>query len=960
MYNTLGTPIDATNFINDAGASFDITFPELMGENLIGDLYEGWNYTQNYVNNGEMSCNTGFRFDTVINGHTGALNFDNSGIINCGLGSGTEFTSQYVDYQIVIGGYSGIYVLATNIVDSGSINTGEASLMRFVGGNVDLTDGTLNMATTSPFFSSFSDFFFAAADLNVSAVSSGYGVNTNGWDPAFELLTNSVSTSVPFAFTINNATPYINVVSNYNGGSNTLIQAVMLRNERPGSSASVFFIPGGPGDSFVAIQWGGGYVDPLGNTLASNYLALIDDLTLATSTNALVPTNVVNFFYNLIPANYSFIASNQPPFLSFAATPSGLPTGFAFAPSFVTNTYSYVDALLLPTSVPTNLVPGGTLTNIAGRVEINASETLNLSGASISGMNFLSLRATNQVDNDGLAHIYSPFTDIFFGMTNGNMVFTNILISQLPQWNGNIQAWTGGWQLANADGTTNIYQVLVVDAAISPVSLAQQQDVYLYTSNNLVLSDSLNVLRNFYTTATNLVLTTNTPGEGALSFDGELNFNMPLFSWPIATPDLRVLTNNGVITLPNVGTFGSAAVPYLSFMNNGTVKTVGATTIHAGDFQNSGSFSAGGSFDVYAGTAILTNGTITATASMILSGDTLVISNQYLSIGQGLTLAGTTLLTDTGVTNGNNWSIGTNYVGYGGVPGLSLVSKPLGGDLLGTTIYESSPGANLTNEWAGIDYGVSNNGFTNNEAIGRLILDSTTNVTHFGKYTFTGASVSNAVYIDYLEFVDAATNGVNNSYEFTPWMKINTNIVVYFAQAVAMGVSIAEKLDNASLAGANGGLPGKYPGRLRWIPSYAGYFSGTNIVYPGGITNRVNAALAQSTLLDSDGNGVVNANDPTPFFTASEVDLNVQVTNLPPLTTLISWHSIPASTNIVYYTTDIGSTNWLVLTNFVSPPTVPPVGGWPITNLVAEPVNLVQPHYYRIAVTPNNQLLYGN
>ena len=79
-----------------------------------------------------------------------------------------------------------------------------------------------------------------------------------------------------------------------------------------------------------------------------------------------------------------------------------------------------------------------------------------------------------------------------------------------------------------------------------------------------------------------------------------------------------------------------------------------------------------------------------------------------------------------------------------------------------------------------------------------------------------------------------------------------------FAQATVGGVSIAEKINNASLAGANGG-------RLLWVPQYAGYFSSTNLVYPDGSTNTVNAALAASKQVDSDGDGLANPATP-PLF----------------------------------------------------------------------------------------------
>jgi len=979
FYNGPSNPIVAVNFINDDGAVFNIDFPAVTGTSLLTELFDGWSNVENYTNNGTMNCNTGFRFDTQTTGHVGAMNFNNAGFINCGLDPDAIALFQYYLFTestfYAFGGiygffgnvglvgnggfgtfytghgygslyaFGGVYVLATNVVNSGSILSGYSSFMNIRGNSVDLTYGNVGMTT---------NFYTGLFGVGQPAYGKyeDIGLNTNFWDVTADLTPNFAITSLPFGRLVFGSTPYINITTNYLG-TNTLIQAVFLLNEQSNTTATVNFQTDGFGNDFAYIQWAGSYFNPATGLESSNYLELIDDYTLAISTNVLLTLNNV-------PDNFVFESQVGTPYLT-TSYPSGFPAGFTFLPTTgVTNRYSDVIAELEPTTVGTNLVPGGALTNIAGRVQISASGTLNISSAIISGMNYLNLTATNQLVNDGQAQISAPYSDLYLGSTNGNLVMTNVLVSSVPKWNGTVTAWSSGWQAPNATGATNYYEVLVVDSTLNPIFQAQQQDVILYASNNLVISDLLGVMRNFYTTATNLLITTNIPGNGSYALDGELNVAPPGFSWASATPNLRTLTNNGAIRTANLTAFGSAAIPYLSFVNNGLISNAFGAKIFTGDFENSGNFIAGnvllgnGQFNLQAsGTALFTNGTISAGATMSLAANTLILSNQNLTAGDGITLSAVKLLTDTGVTNGNNWTLGSAYGGFGNLPGFSLLSKPVSGDLLGTTIDAISPGGRLVNTWAGIDYGLSNQGFTNNEAIGRLILDSTTNSGHYGKFNFTGVGISNAIYIDYLEFADTATNGVNNSYDFTNFVTIDTNMVVYFAQAVALGTSIAEKLDKASRAGANGG-------RLRWIPTYSGYFSGTNLVSPNGTTNFVNVALAQSTLIDSDGNGIVNANDPNPFYTASEVDLNVQVTNAPTLETLISWHSIPASTNFVYYTTDIGGTNWSVLTNFVSPATVPPVGGWPITNLVADPVNLVQPHYYKVGVTPNNQLLYGH
>jgi hypothetical protein len=172
-------------------------------------------------------------------------------------------------------------------------------------------------------------------------------------------------------------------------------------------------------------------------------------------------------------------------------------------------------------------------------------------------------------------------------------------------------------------------------------------------------------------------------------------------------------------------------------------------------------------------------------------------------------------------------------------------------------------------------------------------------------------------------------------------------MVIYYASAFMNGLSIADKMNH------------KNGDRLRWVPEYVGYFSFTNIVYPDGTTNTMNISLAQSTTLDSDGDGIANALDPTPLFVSSQLDFTLQLTNNPSPTVLIKWHSIPSATNILLFRTNLmPSFTWQVLTNFISPSLVPPAGGWPITNTVPDRATN-SARFYRVRVDPNTTSEYG-
>lgn len=384
------------------------------------------------------------------------------------------------------------------------------------------------------------------------------------------------------------------------------------------------------------------------------------------------------------------------------------------------------------------------------------------------------------------------------------------------------------------------------------------------------------------------------------------------------------LSWGGLLALTNGLNYVPAATNYTAFVNNGLLADQG-TTVWTSYFESDQPITNGvGSFTLHSGQAILTNSALyaggdvmlVATNSPGMGPNSLFLSNQVIQAGGSLSLWTTNLAGDA-LTNNNVWSVGGTSGGGAADSGFNTWIKPVFGNLLGTTVTNIAPhNKTIYNVWAGTDYGLSPRGYTNNLAIGHLVLDSrTTNIQPPVAFVFSGATSSNAfaLYVDLLELKNGAAFGNNtNSFNF-PWLKINTNMMVYFAQATINGMSVAEDIDNASQNGANGG-------RLRWVYSYAGYLSSTNSYYTnvdGTVTtNVVNAALAASNKIDSDGDGQVNSQDGTPFFVPQEFNFTAIPTNHPPKSIRLQWTTIPNATNFVYYTTNLLATNWLAFTNF--------------------------------------------
>ena len=945
-YTVPGNPppmIDATAFDNEN--QFTINFTAATAN---PEIFETWN-TVNYTNNGLMVANSavsttgiifliapgcGFLFDTQTTNvipRKMAGTFYNPGTIRCASINDSGF----------IFGVGEFIVSATNIVNSGTVDVGMDGLMQFTGQNVDLSRSTLNME---------------GGGANVAGTGV-IGLNTNYWDPSAFLGPNFAESAffpiAPFYLFLPNSTAYFDFAST--ATNNNIIRAVFIQDTSVSNvSYNVYFDSAGLGfgGGNATVEWVGSYQDAASGNSFSNYLYLNDNYILGASTN-------VSLFAGY-PANFTFTASSTPQFTGIIPAPAGFFN--VFPAGTITNRYAFANVQVISTTVSTNISsnPSHSITNLPGRIQISGSKELDMSFAKVTGPNYMSVQSTNQFDGSAGALIQTPYSDINIGVTNGFLTVSNLMEASIPNWSGNVQAWSTRWlalatnssivvdtngvATTNSFTVTNDFRVEIVASQLTPTTLAQVQDLILHGTNSIVISDAFNVMRTFTADAQNLTLTTNGAGVGATSLDGELNWSSTTTFGPTQLPNLRNLTNNGAIRAANLAVFGSSSASYGAFINNGLLADQGST-IYANNFLNSGTISNGvGSFTLRSLTTILTNGSITAGGDISITASSLVTSNLVLQAGRSLTLQATNLLTDgvtngtSGLTNGNIWSVGAASIGAG----LNLPIKPALGDLLGTTITNIAPtNKNVINIWAGVDRGSSNSGYTNNAAVGRLILDAL-GASPGTQFYFSGTGASNAIYVDYLELQDRATNrdvnGNVSALEFRTNLFPNL-LVIYYAQAVINGSSVAEKLNH------------KNSNHLRWVPTYAGYFSSTNIVNPDGTTNTVNAALAQSTTIDSDGDGIVNANDPTPFFVSGNVNFTATLTNVPPLKVRLQWQTIPDATNYVFYKTNLLAANWLVLTNFITPP-APPYA--PITTNVLDSVNPAVQKYYRVRVDPNS------
>ena len=229
---------------------------------------------------------------------------------------------------------------------------------------------------------------------------------------------------------------------------------------------------------FGVVEFVGNYTDPATGLLANNYLYLEDDYVIGAANPGLLA--------NGVPANFYFVASATP---LLTGVPPDAP-GFQPLPNgAITNNYSFVNAQVIPTTMVTNNPSPLNVTNylsqaLPGRIQISADGNLDLGFAQISGQNYLSLTAPHQFNGSVGARIFSPYSDINLGVTNGSLTITNLMEPLVPTWGGGIQAWSTEWLVTatNTVGTnsftvTNDFRVLIVAAETLPTTPSVIQDL---------------------------------------------------------------------------------------------------------------------------------------------------------------------------------------------------------------------------------------------------------------------------------------------------------------------------------------------------------------------------------------------------------------------------------------------------------------------------------------------------
>jgi hypothetical protein len=588
-------------------------------------------------------------------------------------------------------------------------------------------------------------------------------------------------------------------------------------------------------------------------------------------------------------------------------------------------------------------------TNFTGSISIFSSN-LNLAGTRLRAEQFIGIHTDNLISNS-LAQVDAPYLDFNLTTTNAELVLSNIAPAVVNRLFGSISAWSSVWDVNVTNSVSGQLHNIRFHVLYVQNCLQSQQPVIINRlaarAPNLVLHDRF--LVNSGVSLDAAALTVETNGSLILPYGSNLAFTN--------TKHLLNFTNNGAISAPASAYFGDFQAghvvtnpvvkvkrkkgrrpppeptnnlpPLDNFVDHGSISGssvfIRATNVTASgrEFFPATITANGGVVQTTGESIVLSNAVIRASSDLELHGNSIALGNTKLNAGSydallntyirgSILIDSTNSLGDFGGTTTNDW-----YV----TSGMRISRLPATvGDFLGTRLH-SYAGSLIASSiiWPGQNRGATAAGFQNNLALGRLVLEGVGG----NLFRFRSATTNNALYVDYLELRGNAVD-----YNFA--LGVDPDFTIYFADS---------NIDPAKLDNVSGG-------RLRWVSSFTGPQSSTNLVYRNGATYTFNAGVVRSRELDSDGDGWVNDEDCTPLIppgeeantalwygrlcpgdgapppppVATRGDMGLVIRHNRAGEVLLTWLSPAGSTNRLEYNDSLGRGAWLSLTNFINGP----------------------------------------
>lgn len=863
-----------------------------------------------FTNRSLMAGAPGFRFETidpVFGFRTPAQVFFNSpnGIIEGADSGGFVFIPDPDGGTVpgAVGGASILKVNALNLTNRGVMAVGANGFIQVYGQNVDLTSGALIVG----------DLF---DPLSGGGFNNGFPINTNQFVPAPGVYdggwgiggnTNSTVQGVIASVNptdIGTMTPPPRTTNSFGasiGGfrldeamtwvreevideTNEVVQVIAVQTSDPSLAVFASFIPqtfppDGPVGGYLtaAIELRVGSTDFSTLARVTNSLYVLDqlgahtnrDLTLNLRDGTFRPGNFIVHrgqpeIYDGQPASTNIREDLLTVHIAAAGTnviqQDYLLTG-------LTNEWSTYPFEVL--SVPVRLpgIPGVSLTNLGGQVELKANE-LKIANTRIRAEGLATLIASN-VTAFGSNVVDSPLVSITFGTTKEELMVNEFLPDRVERFTGNAWAYSAIF--------TNIYETYVTNAPADPADT----NIVVVTNNvevrfQLTLLDARGLQTQVDTVVEDLRLT-SLNDRGAIIYDEDLDIGNILelrahevvfvegsainlgpgvgFSYT-NLHDISVITNLGTIEAAELADLRrSENQPYVRFVNHGDISAYGVE-IRAEYFENTGAITTTGfgSIDIRAGTLRIDAGLFETAGDIRLIGDVVKLSNLQALAGARLVLDVSQTLADTGVDSPNDVVV---------FSGFAMSSRRPSGDLLGTTITSIAGTFEFVDHvWAAEDRGPNANGFVNNVALGGLILEGGTNSV----FQFLPALENSAIYVDVL--------GISGTLDDSLGALTNALILgmnVYYADVISTNPAITAQSINR-IFGPNA------PFNLIWVPDFAGPNSSVDVpLAANGPVSQMNRGLRESLLVDSDGDGIPNGRDAFPLSASAGGERDVQL-----------------------------------------------------------------------------------
>ncbi|MBG88286.1 MAG: hypothetical protein CMO80_15470 [Verrucomicrobiales bacterium] len=894
----------------------------------------------------------------------GVMSFQPGVILELVTNNTRVFMDSFVNFgDIRVSGLGRFDARSRNVVSSGNISSSTGGRVRLEGNNISVERGALSALIESNVTTDvrlFQPLFFSNP-RGVEDIYWGGGIGGQ-----HQLLSVPSSLSIePTQFGLASAiTPIHEVIYPASGAVSTLSNllftnhmsfvytqqialsnlstTVVIINTNPMTTNMTIDVRFDPSYLFApapVIQLGHTDTNFRDGTIVTNKIYFIDHLLDQTNTPALLTiadnTNDVTFR----PRNYQISRGSDFDFYFSNSTvvANSVQTNDTFFRQDFSNTFTtnyrysaYAARIGDPvTNAMTVFGDGGNLalsdvTNLPGRVEI-FSDSLNMRLSRLEAENTIIINTENLQDSSR-SLIKAPNVIFNVKKANDTLALTNFVPASVPAFNGFIEAFSASW--TNQSGPQSFtYHVLMLDVKDLAVEQAVRLPSLNLSATNLVVQNILNAGRSFVFDSPAVTFQDGT--------ELRLNLNTIPNLLPTNFPSMTHFTNSGIITVPGLADFvGPAGSSGLTKMiTDGTI-LANALNITASSFQSSGTngtaivqpsgiIAGGGPLRLVADSAKLESNT-NAPGRFFAGGSIDFRANVFELQNQRIETPGKFFLNATNSIKDRD-GLGNNLISTG--LGFESRVKPPLGDLRGTTI-EITVGFNdeVTNVWPAADVGPFIGGFTNNLAVGKLVIDTTNNFLSTDLTRFEGASVSNAIYIDFLELRGQVTN------DLAGHLSIADNMRIYFANS------------NVDIDLLNGALGGK----IQWVKDYAGLNSGI-IVNVDGRTFLVNEKKFNSRTVDSDGDGQANAVDQRPFegvVVKTNVVLSTVTTNLG---VNITWEAAANTVYRIEANTNLNTTNWVFVTSFTN--TATSSGDVSLQEIISA-TNRPAARYYRISYVP--------